>query len=95
MSWDRESSQRALLDFVSTELLTDRPEFELQADDDLLSSGLVDSLGVMRLIRFVEQHHQIKVPPADVTIEHFLSVATILTYLEALVAASDERRSNS
>lgn len=74
--------QDALIDFVSKQLLNDRPDIQLGPQDDLLSSNLVDSLGVMRIVAFIEQHYGVQVPPTDVTIENFLNIATISTYLQ-------------
>lgn len=50
-------------------------------DDDLLGSGLVDSLGIMSIVFFVEQELGFKVPAEDVTIENFQSIETIDAYL--------------
>ena len=51
--------------------------------DDLLLNDLVDSIGVMRLIRFVEQTFQYTVPAEDVTINNFATIDTICSYLNA------------
>ncbi len=50
-------------------------------DEDLLGSGLLDSLSVMSLVHFIEQEFDIAVPAEDVTIEHFVSLAAIEAYL--------------
>jgi acyl carrier protein len=73
----------SLIDFIRSDLLGGRGPASLGPDDDLLGSGLVDSLGVMRLIGFIEQELGIKVPPGDVTIEHFMTVGHVCTYLES------------
>lgn len=67
--------------YVSEELLNGR--MAVAEDDDLLGNGMVDSMGMMWLISFIEQELGIPVPPEDVTIEHFRSVRTIGTYLDA------------
>lgn len=72
-----------LLEFISQELMHGRPDAPLLPEDDLLSSGLVDSLGVMRIVAFVEQRYGIAVPPEDVRIENFLTVRQIAGYLAA------------
>lgn len=51
-------------------------------DEDLLLSGLIDSLGVVRLIAFIEAEMGIRVPPEDVTIENFLTLQAMSDYLE-------------
>ncbi len=74
--------QNTLINFIATDLLKDRPNLELKPDDDLLSSQWVDSLGVMRIVAFLEQQYDITIPATDVTIENFINVATIVAYLE-------------
>ncbi|MEM9603324.1 MAG: acyl carrier protein [Pseudomonadota bacterium] len=56
-------------------------ETELPDDHDLLMSGLVDSLGVMRLVGFIEETSGISVPAEDVLLEHFGSLTQINAYL--------------
>lgn len=68
--------------FLTDELLTGRAPEALSADDDLLASGLLDSLGVMQLVWFIEKEFGVQVPPQDVTIEHFQSVDRIAAYVE-------------
>ena len=72
-----------LIGFITSELLGNRPGLSLQPEDDLLASGLLDSLAVMRLIRFIESQFELSVPPADVTIENFGKVAAMDAYLRA------------
>jgi len=50
-------------------------------DEDLLASGLLDSLSVMSVIHFIEQELGIDVPAEDVTIENFVSLRAIDAYL--------------
>ena len=66
--------------FIATDVLN-QPELVIGEDDDLLTSGLLDSLSVMSVIHFIEQDHSIDVPAEDVTIEHFVSLRAIDRYL--------------
>jgi acyl carrier protein len=50
-------------------------------DDDLLGTGLVDSVGMMSLVLFIEEEFGVSVPPEDVVIENFLSIRTIGAYV--------------
>lgn len=86
---ERESLEEELIEFISDRLIAKHSlEGErLTGEDDLLGSGLVDSLGVMQLIRFIEEKYGVTVPPADVTIEHFMTVDTLVVYLESLADA--------
>jgi acyl carrier protein len=55
-------------------------------EDDLLTGGLLDSIGVLRLAAFVEQEFGHPVPPADFVIEHFQSVAALAAYVARVTA---------
>ena len=77
------NTQEALKRYLTQDLLSDHKNLNLSIDDNLLIGGLVDSLGVMRLVNFVEQRFNIRVPPEDVTIEHFRSIRVIAEYIES------------
>ncbi|MFN0025709.1 MAG: acyl carrier protein [Acidimicrobiales bacterium] len=51
------------------------------AATDLLLSGRVDSLGVVRIVHWLEERFQFSVDPADVTLEHFQTVNAIVAYV--------------
>ncbi len=68
-------------EFIAEELVLDELEDEIGHDEDLLTSGMIDSLGVMRLVGFIQDEFEISVPPEDVTIENFLTLATISNYI--------------
>ena len=76
------NKESELIEFIAQDLLRGRPDVSIDAEDDILGSGLVDSLGVMRIVAFIEKRYEVKVPPEDVRIEHFLSVNHIVSYLE-------------
>lgn len=66
--------------FISDELL--RGRMTIGHDDDLLATGMIDSLGMVRLVGFIEKSFGYRVPPKDFTIENFETVAVIGAYLE-------------
>ena len=74
--------KQKLITYIQTELLNE--QHTITADQDLLISGLIDSIGVMRLVAFVEEEIQINIPPEDVTIEHFATIQTISSYVLGL-----------
>lgn len=55
----------------------------LDTDTPLVSDGLVDSAGLMRLAAFVEDATGITIPDQDVTGTHFDTVRRILAYVAA------------
>jgi len=68
-------------DFITDELVLDELDEDIGEQQDLLTSGLIDSLGVMRLVGFIQDEFAVDVPPEDVTIDNFLTLATICDYL--------------
>lgn len=56
----------------------------LGPDDDLLTSGLLDSLGVVRLIGHVEEELAVTVPPTDLVPENFRTVRVMAAYMSGL-----------
>jgi len=73
----------ALREYITQELIDGRVYSNLSDDDDLLTSGLVDSLGIMSLVAFIDERFGISVPPEDVTLESFSTIATMANYLES------------
>ncbi len=71
----------SLIKYISEQLLNNELEDELEAQDDLLGDGILDSLGMMKLILFLETEYNTKVPPQDMVIENFMTVQHISDYL--------------
>ena len=67
--------------FILEDLASDKDFDSLSPDENLLEDSLVDSLGIMRLITFIEQRFGFAVPAEDVVIENFMSINAIVDYL--------------
>ncbi len=72
--------QAALMDYVKAELLKGR-DVKVTEQTDLLTAGIVDSLGLLKLVAFVEEHLGFKVPYEDVVFDNFHSVKALSDYL--------------
>lgn len=83
--------QQTLTQFITQELLDEPDGSDLAPDDNLLLSGLIDSLGVMRLVNFIEETFQVEVQPEDVTIENFRTINVIADYLQRRTAERAQR----
>jgi acyl carrier protein len=68
--------------YIAADLLNQHDRV-VDENEDLLASGLLDSLSMMSLIHHIEQDLQIDVPAEDVTIENFRSLRAIDAYLES------------
>ncbi|MEO0422002.1 MAG: acyl carrier protein [Pseudomonadota bacterium] len=75
--------RQQVIDFINDDLLADQDDVTIGGDDELLVDGYLDSLGVMRLVTFIDSELGLAVPPQDITIENFRSVDVLVAYLEA------------
>lgn len=51
--------------------------------DDLLQNGVIDSLGVLDVVNFLEREFGVTISDEDLTPEHFGSVERITAYIES------------
>jgi acyl carrier protein len=64
-------------EFIRGSFLVD----EFKDDDSFLANGLIDSLGMMQLVSFVEGEFQLPVKDTDLVPENFDSVANIAAFV--------------
>ena len=60
----------------------------LSEDEALLGSGIVDSLGIMRLVSYIEEEFEVEVPEDQLVPEHFRTVTALAEFVERLKNAS-------
>ncbi|MGS0527602.1 phosphopantetheine-binding protein [Zobellia nedashkovskayae] len=70
-----------IIDYLKSDLATESIE-EIDIHEDLLGTGLVDSIGMAQLVLFIETEANIKVSPEEMTIENFMTVDHILKFIE-------------
>jgi acyl carrier protein len=64
--------------FIRDSFLVD----EFADDDSFLGTGLIDSLGIVQLVSFVESEYSVKVPDTDLVPSNFDSVVKLADYVE-------------
>lgn len=74
-----------LINYISMEIL--ELDELLDENENLLADGMVDSLGMLRLVGYIEANWQIKIPPQDFIIQNFRSVNVLVTYLTPAINA--------
>lgn len=72
---------KLLIDYIKRELHGDGADLDIHPQDDLLGSGLVESMGMIKIIGFIEQQFDIAIPAQDMTIENFLTVEAMVNYI--------------
>jgi acyl carrier protein len=74
--------------FVINEFLPGSPASELANDHDLLNDGVIDSLGVLKLIAWVEDRFDVEIGDNDLDPNNFRSVDSIDTFITEARAAT-------
>jgi len=76
----------SILDNIEKVLLTDIAaglgRKSLDPDEDLLEQGIIDSLGLMKLIAFMEETFNIKIIDDEIVPENFQSLNRMVTLVE-------------
>lgn len=73
---------RAIKKFIIEEFMPDVPIEQLETDYDLLAGGVIDSLGLLRVIVWLEDTFQIPLDDAEIAPDNFRSVEAIHTVIE-------------
>jgi acyl carrier protein len=71
-----ELAERRILGFIKSEIVLDGGSESLTVDSQLLN-GIVDSLGLMQLVAFLEEEFEIEVDDSDISKEYFSTVGDI------------------
>lgn len=74
---------KSILNYITQELTNESLEDGLDTSDDLLGGGILDSLGMMKLISYIEKEFAVSVPPEDMIIENFMTIDHITAYLKS------------
>lgn len=68
------------MNYIKSEISND-PLQDIGLEDDLLGSGIIDSLGMMKLVLFIEKECDVKIKNEDMTVQNFMTVQNILNFL--------------
>lgn len=82
----RPEIQQALLDFVLERFPAARTA-ELTVEGVLLDSGIIDSMGVLELVVFLEERFQLTLDDDEMLPEHFMSIPTLAALIDRKLAA--------
>jgi acyl carrier protein len=73
--------EASIRDFIATRLLYSKEGFTYPDDASLLREGVVDSLGVVELVEFLQGHFGLKVEQQEVRPDNFDSVAKMAAFV--------------
>jgi acyl carrier protein len=68
--------------FMVTEVSVDLDKKSLEPDEDLLGSGIIDSLGIMKVVLFMEDTFGIKVNDEEIVPDNFQTLNNMVKFIE-------------
>jgi acyl carrier protein len=68
--------------FITTKLIPNSHEIEIDFETNLLRSGLIDSMALMTLVNFIESEFNVNIPFTDFTVANFQSINAMTNYIE-------------
>ena len=72
--------------FIAENFLFSNNGFDLDDDESFLEAGVVDSLGVLELVTFVEEKFEIAVSDDEIVPDNFDSVNNLAAYIDARIS---------
>jgi len=76
-----EQIEELVVEFVRNDIVGEESA-EIDLDENLLTSGLVDSVGIVRLIAYLKDCLDVTVPPTDLVPDNFRTVRIMAVYMQ-------------
>ena len=70
-------------DFVALDSQWDRPSHELTSEYRLIDEEVVDSLGIMRIVLFLERDLGVEMNDEDLVADNFATVGNIAAFVQS------------
>lgn len=67
--------------YITQELAYDQAGFTLTNDFHLVEQHVIDSMGIMRLITFIEEEFNLVFAPEDLRLENFVTLDAITAFI--------------
>ena len=68
--------------YLLTEIAADLGKKTIAPDEDLLEQRIIDSLGILKLVTFIEETRGIHITDEDIVPENFQSLNSIVKFVE-------------
>jgi acyl carrier protein len=74
--------RRLIREFITTQLAKRSEHRNIGDRDDVISMGVIDSLGIMHLIAYLESTFELRIRDDEIVPENFSSIEAIATFVE-------------
>jgi acyl carrier protein len=76
------TAQASIEKFILEDLLQGENRKSIGLEEPLVSTGIIDSLAILRLIMFLEQDLGVKIGDGEVVLENFETLRQIVSFVE-------------
>lgn len=77
--------------FVRQNFLYTRPDFKLEDHQSLMEAGVIDSMGVMELLEFLQDEFDVRVEDDEITEENLGTLKAVSKYIVAKRSGNSAR----
>lgn len=80
---------QALHDYITQEIAYERTNLLLSNDFNLIEQGVIDSMGILRVMNFIEEQFGLLLEPSDLLLENFATLAAMTTFIRTRLAMAN------
>ena len=70
-----------IMEFIKNQLVRENTMKNIGKGDDLIESGIIDSLGILKLLEFLESKFSINIADEELIPENFESIESIESFI--------------
>ncbi len=85
--------ESVIIEYISTELVSDPDVLPLDVDTPLMDSNIIDSVAFLNLVMFLEERFGISVADTDLTRQNFDTVTAMCAYVRSQAPDADRMAS--
>lgn len=74
--------QTTIIDFIKENFIMGRSETQIDVEESLIESGIMDSTGVLELVEFLEATFNIQIEDEELVPENLETVKNIIQFLK-------------
>ncbi len=85
------TEEESIKKFIGAELIRNKGKDKLEITDNLIEGGIIDSLGIQKLIAYLESSFSINIADMEVLPENFETVQSISSFVRKKTAGTTEK----
>jgi len=76
---------KSLEQFIQDQIIKGQKDVDLQQTTNLIEEGIIDSLGIMKLLTFIEESYNLQISDEELLPENFESLKAICAMVESKI----------